>query len=62
MFDKLKESVKKELEQIGEQGLNTSNLEMTDKLVDIYKDLQEAEQTLYIEKNLKEALDINGLE
>ena len=44
MFDKLKESVKKELEQIGEQGLNTSNLEMTDKLVDIYKDLQEAEQ------------------
>ena len=44
MMDKLKKSVEKELEQIGEQGLNASNLEMTDKLVDIYKDLQEVEQ------------------
>lgn len=44
MLDKLVNSVEKELKEIGEQGLNASNLDMAKKLVDIYKDLQEAEQ------------------
>lgn len=44
MLDKLVNSIEKELKEIGEQGLNASNLEMAKKLVDIYKDLQEAEQ------------------
>ena len=44
MLDKLVNSVEKELKEIGEQGLNASNLDMTKKLVDMYKDLQEVEQ------------------
>lgn len=44
MLDKLVDSVKKELKEISEQGLNASNLEMAKKLVDMYKDLQEVEQ------------------
>lgn len=44
MIDKLVNSVEKELKEIGEQGLNASNLDMTKKLVDMYKDLQEVEQ------------------
>lgn len=44
MLDKLVNSVEKELKEIGEQGLNASNLEMTKKLVDMYKDLQEVSQ------------------
>lgn len=41
MNDLLKSRVKKELDNIAEKGLSTSNLEMTNKLVDIYKDLCE---------------------
>lgn len=37
----LQNRVKKELENIGEKGLTASNLETTNKLVDIYKDLVE---------------------
>ena len=44
MLDKLVNSVEKELKEISEQGLNASNLDMTKKLVDMYKDLQEVEQ------------------
>lgn len=44
MLDKLVNSIEKELKEIGEQGLNASNLEMAKKLVDMYKDLQEVEQ------------------
>ena len=43
-MDKLIESVKKELKELGEQGVNAANLQMTGELVDIYKDLVEAQQ------------------
>ena len=36
-------NVTKELEQVGTQGVNTNNLAMLGELVDIYKDLYEAE-------------------
>ena len=42
-MDKLMEKVKKELENIAEKGLSASNLETTYKLIDIYKDIKEAE-------------------
>ena len=42
-FEKLLENVKKELKEIGEQGLTANNLDMVSKLADIYKDLKEAE-------------------
>lgn len=37
----LKSKVKKELDNIAEKGLTSSNLETTNKLVDIYKDILE---------------------
>lgn len=37
----LMRKVKKELETIADKGISTSNLEITNKLVDIYKDLKE---------------------
>lgn len=40
-MEKLIESIKKELNSIGEKGLNTTNLEVTSKLSDILKDLSE---------------------
>ena len=43
-MDKILEKVKKELEEIGEQGLTSENLEMTSKLTEIYKNLVEAEE------------------
>lgn len=43
MMDTLKNKVKKELDNIAEKGLTSSNLEATNKLVDIYKDLCEIE-------------------
>lgn len=46
-FEKLLENVKKELKEIGEQGLNVNNLETVGKLADIYKDLKEAEGGSY---------------
>lgn len=39
---KLLERVEKELENIADKGLNSSNLETTYKLIDIYKDIHEA--------------------
>lgn len=45
------EKVKKELENIAEKGLSASNLETTYKLIDIYKDIKEAE---YYESEIKE--------
>lgn len=42
-MDKLKELIKKELIEIETKGINASNLELVDKLVDIYKDLNEIE-------------------
>lgn len=39
----LKELVKKELKEVGNKGLTSSNLESTSKLVDILKDLMEVE-------------------
>lgn len=41
-MDELLRKVKKELENIGEKGLTSSNLETTNKLIDIYKDIKEA--------------------
>jgi hypothetical protein len=37
----LQKKVKKELDSIAEKGLTASNLETTNKLVDIYKDILE---------------------
>ena len=43
-MDKILENVKKELKEIGEQGLSSENLEITSKLSEIYKNLVEAEE------------------
>ena len=40
-METLMRKVKKELDTIAEKGLTSSNLETTNKLVDIYKDLKE---------------------
>ena len=48
-LEKLEEIVTKELEQIGEKGLTSSNLDTTFKLIDILKDIKEVEEA-YIEK------------
>lgn len=40
-MEELKRKVKKELDNIAEKGLTSSNLETTNKLVDIYKDIME---------------------
>jgi len=50
-MDKLMEKVKKELNSIAEKGLSSSNLETTYKLIDIYKDIKEAE---YYESEIRE--------
>lgn len=47
----LLERVKNELEKIGDKGLTQSNLETTYKLIDIFKDIREAE---YYEKMCEE--------
>lgn len=43
-MEKLKELVKKELTEIGNKGINANNLEVLDKLVDIYKDIGEIDK------------------
>lgn len=43
-MEKLLEQVKKELTEIESKGINASNIEIVDKLVDIYKDLGEIKQ------------------
>lgn len=40
-MNKLMEQVKKELTEIGEKGMNASNLELISNLTEIYKDLSE---------------------
>lgn len=40
-MEKLLENVQKELKQIEEQGINTSNIEILSKLVDVEKDIYE---------------------
>ena len=42
-MNKLLEKVEKELGNIAEKGLSSANLETTFKLIDIYKDIKEAE-------------------
>lgn len=42
-MDELLRKVKKELDNIGDKGLTSSNLDTTYKLIDIYKDIKEAE-------------------
>lgn len=41
-MQRLEERVCKELENIGDKGLTSSNLDTTYKLIDIYKDIKEA--------------------
>ena len=41
-MDKLIEQVKKELAEIGEKGMNASNLELISNLTKIYKNLTES--------------------
>lgn len=41
-MEELLRKVKKELENIGDKGLSSSNLDTTYKLIDIYKDIKEA--------------------
>lgn len=43
-MDKILNNINKEIKEIGEQGLNPSNLEILDKLVDIKKDIYEMEE------------------
>lgn len=43
IMHKLLERVEKELDGIGDKGLNSSNLDTTYKLIDIYKDIKESE-------------------
>lgn len=42
-MQELLHNVKKELETIGDKGLTSSNLDTAYKLIDIYKDIKEAE-------------------
>lgn len=49
-MEKLLCNVEKELEAIGEKGLSLSNLEVAYKLIDIYKDIKEAD---YYEEKIK---------
>lgn len=42
-MDELLRIVKKELDKVGDKGLTSSNLDTTYKLIDIYKDIKEAE-------------------
>lgn len=42
-MNELLRKVKKELENIGDKGLTSSNLDTTYKLIDIYKDIKEAD-------------------
>lgn len=42
-MDKLIKQIEKELKEVGEQGLTSANLDSTSKLVDMYKDLKEAD-------------------
>ena len=42
-MDKLLGRVEKELENIADKGLSSSNLDTTFKLIDIYKDIKEAD-------------------
>ena len=57
MMEELKKKVKKELDSIGEKGLTSSNLETTNKLVDIYKDIVEICEK---EEGGKEMYDARG--
>ena len=43
-MDKLLGRVEKELENIADKGLSSSNLDTTFKLIDIYKDIKEADK------------------
>lgn len=47
-------NVEKELELIADKGLTSSNLEMTGKLVDIYKDFKEADYYKEVTKAMKQ--------
>ena len=50
-MDKLKEQVKKELAEMGNKGINANNLEVINKLAEIYKNLEKAEK---LQKESKE--------
>lgn len=56
---RLLERVEKELDNIADKGLNSSNLETTYKLIDIYKDIHEAKY--YKSETREEGNDRYGL-
>lgn len=43
-MDRVLENVKREIKEIGEQGINANNLDLLDKLVDIEKDIYEIKE------------------
>ncbi len=43
-MDRILENVKKEIRQIGEQGINANNIDVLHKLVDIEKDIHEIKE------------------
>lgn len=57
-MEKLLRNVKKELQHIADEGLNSSNLETTFKLVDIAKDIGEIEEQE--QKKMREYRDYPG--
>jgi hypothetical protein len=60
MVDKLKETTKKSIEKILDEGLNTNNLEHLYKLIDIYKDAKEVENMNYGEYGRRTGYDSYG--
>ena len=58
MMNELKQKVKKELDNIGEKGITSSNLDNAYKLIDIYKDIVEVcekEEDSYDMKRYRES-------
>lgn len=49
IFEKIKKASLDKLKEIEEQGIQQGNLEMLDKLVDVYKDIEEVENMRYNE-------------
>lgn len=66
MMHELKTKVKKELDNIATKGLTSSNLETTNKLVDIYKDIveicekEEGGETMYSSRGYDDDYNARG--
>lgn len=55
----LKEAIKKELKEVGTKGITSSNLESTSKLVDMLKDLAEAESMEGMDSQHRESYNMS---